>query len=207
MSQVRLLLTAFWLAGFSAFAAEPISAAGADAQEPVIAEPVPAPVEKAEVSEAARAAPAPLPIPEPQIPVSEPPDALKEPQDLDFGWMLLRSIVVLGIVLLSIYVVLNQGLRRLMGQRGPTGNADIAELVQRLPLDAKRSLFVIKAAGEYLLVGGGDDGLQLLSKLDANEVEKLRAETKTTSALQLSPFLQKLLLRRDGAPPPSQGGT
>jgi hypothetical protein len=63
-------------------------------------------------------------------------------------------------------------------------------------------LFVVRAAGEYLLLGGGDGGIALVSKLDPAEVERLQRE-KPPAPLALSPFLQKLLTRRGGTPPPT----
>jgi flagellar protein FliO/FliZ len=88
-----------------------------------------------------------------------------------------------------------------MGLRGlPTGRSTLVKVIERIPLDPKRSLFVVQAAGEYLLIGGGDDGLNLLGKLDAAEVERvLDQQLKQTP--QMSPFLQKLLSRKGSTPP------
>jgi flagellar biogenesis protein FliO len=77
-------------------------------------------------------------------------------------------------------------------------------VLERVPLDQKRSLFVVEAAGEVLLVGGGDGSLSLISKLDRAEVDKLRAAAASSRGpAQLSPFLQKLLGRKDVPPPPA----
>ena len=100
-----------------------------------------------------------------------------------------------GVVVMSIYVSLNWGLRKMLGIKGPTFGGSVVSVIERVPLDQRRSLFVVKAAGEYLLVGGGDQTVGLISKLDPVEVEKLRAE-KPTPGLTLSPFLQKLLARK-----------
>lgn len=123
--------------------------------------------------------------------------ATEEPESM--GWMLLRTVLVLGAVVASIYLTLNVGLRRLMGLQGATpGRQTVVSVVERLPLDPKRALFVVKAADEYLLVGGGESGLQLLSKLDTEAVERIRAQRPQTNVVPLSPFLQKLLSRRSG---------
>jgi flagellar biogenesis protein FliO len=143
---------------------------------------------------------------------SMPPGMQAEPDSL--SWMLLRTLLVFGGVLASIYLTLNVGLRKLMGLQGvPVGRPSLLSVVERLPLDQRRSLFVLKAADEYLLVGGGENGLQLLSKLDTEAVERIRAERPPSNVVSLSPFLQKLLARRDatsasgatsssGSPPP-----
>lgn len=115
--------------------------------------------------------------------------------ELSMGWTLLRTLMVLGIVVMSIYVSLNWGLRKMLGIKAPSFGGSVVSVIERVPLDQRRSLFVVKAANEYLLVGGGDQALGLISKLDTAEVEKLRAE-KPAAALTLSPFLQKLLARK-----------
>lgn len=130
-------------------------------------------------------------------PLAGTPAATEEPESM--GWMLLRTLLVLGAVVASIYLTLNVGLRRLMGLQGASpGRQMVVSVVERLPLDPKRQLFVVKAADEYLLVGGGESGLQLLSKLDTEAVERIRAQRPQTNVVPLSPFLQKLLSRRSG---------
>lgn len=125
-----------------------------------------------------------------------PPGMQAEPESL--SWMLLRTLLVFGGVLASIYLTLNVGLRKLMGLQGvPVGRPSVLSVVERLPLDQRRTLFVLKAADEYLLVGGGESGLQLLSKLDTEAVERIRSERPPANVVSLSPFLQKLLARRN----------
>lgn len=137
-----------------------------------------------------------------ELPRSEPPDSA-HPEELNLGWTLVRTFVVLGFVIMAIYVTLNFGLRRLMGISAmPRGQA-VVQVVERIPLDQKRAMFVVKAAGEYLLIGGGDGALQLIAKLDASEVEKLQQQRPPSIAL--SPFLLKLLKRRDVPAPPAPG--
>jgi flagellar biogenesis protein FliO len=121
------------------------------------------------------------------------------------GWTLVRTLFLLGAVLAFIYLTLNVGLRRLMGlQNMGVGRQSVVTVLERVPLDQRRTLFVLKAADEYLLVGGGEGGLQLLSKLDTQAVERIRAEAPRASAIPISPFLQKLLSRRSGSSTPPQ---
>ncbi len=125
------------------------------------------------------------------------------PEELNLGWTLIRTFVVLGFVIAAIYLTLNFGLRRLMGIAAvPRGQA-VVQVVERIPLDQKRAMFVVKAAGEYLLIGGGDGSLQLIAKLDNAEVEKLRVQP--APSVTVSPFLLKLLKRRDVPAPPAPG--
>jgi len=128
-----------------------------------------------------------------------PPDAIDT--EMGLGWTLLRTLVVLGIVVALAWLTLNVGLRKLLGIRPVSRGAPLVTVLERVPLDQKRSLFVVRAANEVLLLGGGDAGLSLLSKLDAAEVERLRPATPANSPVQMSPLLMKLLGRKDAAPP------
>jgi flagellar biogenesis protein FliO len=157
-----------------------------------IAAPQPAP--------AAVVAPAPEAdrLAEPEIPKSEPPELAAE--ELNLGWTLVRTMVVLAMVIVLAWLTLSVGLRRLLGIR-PVVGTSMVTVLERVTLDQKRSLFVVEAAGEVLLVGGGDGALSLISKLDRAEVERLRSESAKSGPVQLSPFLKKLLGRKDAPPP------
>ena len=164
----------------------------------------PAPSAEPQLEAPAPTPPAPLPTtetrrPEPEIPRSEPPPGVGD--DLDLGWTLARTMLVLAMVIGLAWLTLNVGLRRLLGIK-PIVGTNLVTVLERVPLDQKRSLFVVEAAGEILLVGGGEGALALISKLDRAEVEKLRATRAEQQPIQLSPFLQKLLGRKDSAPPP-----
>jgi flagellar protein FliO/FliZ len=141
---------------------------------------------------------------EPEIPKSEPPGLAGETdgEELSLGWTLLRTMIVLGMVIALAWLTLNVGLRKLLGIR-PVVGTSMVTVLERVPLDQRRSLFVVEAAGEVLLIGGSDNSLTLLSKLDRAEVDKLRAARAAGQPVQLSPFLQKLLGRKDAPPPPA----
>lgn len=112
-------------------------------------------------------------------------------------WM----FAAMAFVIAAIYITLNYGLRRLMGVRA-VGSVSLVQVLERVALDQKKSLYVLRAAGEYLLVGAADAGLSLICKLDTQEVERLERESRV-QAQGMSPFLQKLLSRKGGSPPPS----
>jgi flagellar biogenesis protein FliO len=117
------------------------------------------------------------------------------------GWEAFQMFIVLGIVILLIYLTLNVGLRRMMGLRSPTGGHSLVHVLERIPLDQKKMMFVVKAGAEYLLVGGAEGALSLICKLDPAEVERLEREHKAAPVVAVPPFLQKLLTRRGGTPP------
>jgi flagellar protein FliO/FliZ len=125
--------------------------------------------------------------------------AAEEGTEPSLGWTALRLMLALGIVIASIYITLNYGLRRLMNQRGISGGRSMITILERVHLEPKKTLFVIQAGSEYLLLGGGEGSLTLLAKLDPEEVQRLQKEAPPDQ----TPFLQKLLSRRGPRPPPS----
>ncbi len=171
------------------------------AESPVVAPiaptPTVAPVPTAEPKEEFKP-----PVADIEIPKTASPEPVPI-EELNLGWTLIRTVVVLGIVILAIYITLNFGLRRLMGISAVPRRQAVVQVVERIPLDQKRAMFVVKAAGEYLLIGGGDGALQLIAKLDPQEVEKLQQQREP--AVALSPLLQKLLKRREVPAPPAPG--
>jgi flagellar protein FliO/FliZ len=179
--------------------AQPAAAAPAPAPAPVAAPPVAAPPTASAPASPTAASPQ-SELPDPFAAQPPPPE-----EQESLGWTLVRTLLLLAAVLAMIYLTLNVGLRRLMGlQSVGMGRQPVVTVVERVALDQRRTLFVLKAADEYLLVGGGEGGLQLLSKLDTQAVERIRAESPRPSALPISPFLQKLLSRRSGSSTPPQ---
>jgi flagellar protein FliO/FliZ len=85
-----------------------------------------------------------------------------------YGDLLLTSLVVLGAVCVAAFVVV-----RLAGRLLATGRsrgAHLLAVVARLPLEPRRSLYVVEVAGKTLLVGTSEMGLSLLSELDGGQV-------------------------------------
>ena len=111
-------------------------------------------------------------------------------EDLNLGWTLARTALVLGIVVSLIYLTLNVGLRKLLGIKPATSHG-LVTVLERVTLDQKRALFVVRAGSEVLLLGGSDSNLELITKLDPAEVERLQSQP--AAPLTMSPLLQKLL--------------
>lgn len=130
-------------------------------------------------------------------------DAAAEPDAL--GFQLIKTLFTLALVVGLIYLSLNYGLRKLMGIKGAPlgGKGGVVSVLERIPLEQRRTLFVLKAAGEYLLVGTSEGGMTLISKLDSAEVERIQRE-RGAAQVQLSPFFQKLLSGQKKSGPPPQ---
>jgi flagellar biogenesis protein FliO len=85
-----------------------------------------------------------------------------------YGDLLLTSLVVLGAVCIAAFAVVRLAGRLLA--TGRTRGAQLLSVVARLPLEPKRSLYVVEVAGRTLLVGTSEMGLSLLSELDGDQV-------------------------------------
>lgn len=85
-----------------------------------------------------------------------------------YGDLLLTSLLVLGVVCVAAFAVV-----RVLGRFLATGRvrgAHLLDVIARVPLEPRRSLYIVEVAGKTLLVGTSEMGLSVLSELDAHEV-------------------------------------
>jgi len=98
-------------------------------------------------------------------------------------WMLLQTLLVLVFVCALAFVVI----RLLPRQAGLGAAGSMLRIVDRLPLDQRRSLYVVKVAGRWLLVGSSEGGVQLISELDPEiaeqEAERVARERPTLGSV------------------------
>ena len=91
---------------------------------------------------------------------------------------LVQMFVVLGGVCLLAYVVLGKLLPRIVRGTTPLAKRRILEVVDRLPIDPRRSILVVEMASRYFLVGITEQGITLLSRLDEDDVKAALAATR-----------------------------
>jgi flagellar protein FliO/FliZ len=146
-----------------------------------------------------RAADAPLPPAAVEVPTADPrlhaeaKDPLVDRPEVPLvdnsGYLLFKTLLVLGIVVAIIYLTLNVGARRLL-RLAPASDA-LVQVVDRVPLEAKKTLYVLQASGEYLLVGSTESGLSLISKLEPEAVRQALAQ-RVQARAQAGTFLERL---------------
>jgi flagellar biogenesis protein FliO len=86
-----------------------------------------------------------------------------------YGDLLVTSLLVLGAVCVAAFIAV-----RVFGRLLATGRArgaHLLDVVARVPLEPRRSLYVVEVAGKTLLVGTSEMGLSVLSELDGAEVK------------------------------------
>src|SRR5512139_1501263 len=86
-----------------------------------------------------------------------------------YGDLLVTSLVVLGAVCVAAFLVVRFFGRFLAA--GRTRGGHLLDVVARVPLEPRRSLYVVEVAGKTLLVGTSEMGLSVLTELDAAEVK------------------------------------
>ena len=100
------------------------------------------------------------------------------------AFVCLLAYLLLG-KLLPKFLQMNPALRRSMTATMPQG---LVEVIDRLPLDARRSVYVIKVKNECFLVGTTEQSMTMLSKLDLSESEANQDDSESKNGSGLSRF-------------------
>ena len=122
-----------------------------------------------------------------------------------YGDLLVTSLLVLGAVCIAAFIAVRFFGRYLSA--GRVKGSHLLDVVARVPLEPRRSLYVVEVAGKTLLVGTSEMGLSVLSELDGAVV---RAELeRRPRGGGMSALVDAVLQRRrggggDGAPRPRE---
>lgn len=92
---------------------------------------------------------------------------------LDILWLLVQTAIALGIVCGLAILIFRYILPRL---NVVSFNKSIVHVVDGTSLDARKRLIVVEVAGKYMLLASSESGVQLISELDGEAVEKAVAE-------------------------------
>jgi flagellar biogenesis protein FliO len=114
-----------------------------------------------------------------------------------YGLFLFETLLILVGVCVLAWLVLRFGVRRLYGAAGAAGAAgDPLRVVARLPLEPRRTVYIVEAAGKTLLVGASEAGpLTVLAELDERAVAAAVAATPRPRS-----FLEILNAKREKRP-------
>lgn len=88
------------------------------------------------------------------------------PPSPSLGAALAQTLLTLGAVCALAWWLLRWAARRGVG-RSPAG---VITVVDRVALDPRRTLFVVRVGAKVLLLGGSDGALALLTELDPSTV-------------------------------------
>jgi flagellar protein FliO/FliZ len=113
------------------------------------------------------------------------------PDEINFGALIFRMVLFTGIIVVLIYVVLKKFLPMLARTTGLRERS--VKILERLPLDQKRSLLVIEVQEKCYLLGVGEGQINVLMELDRDKLQsKAPSESAPTSfELTLKRMFQK----------------
>ncbi|MDO8527191.1 MAG: flagellar biosynthetic protein FliO [Deltaproteobacteria bacterium] len=89
---------------------------------------------------------------------------------MDFTWLFIQMLIVLVVVCVGAVVVLRYVLPKMSWAKKWQKSGHF-ELIDRFGLDNKRTLYLVRVGKKYLVVGGGEQSLNLLAELPHAEVE------------------------------------
>ena len=101
-----------------------------------------------------------------------------------YGLFLLQTLLILTAVCVLAWLVLRFGVKRLYASTSATGPLRV---VARLPLEPRRTVYIVEAAGKTLLVGASEAGpLTVLAELDERAVAAaVAAQPRPRSFLEI----------------------
>jgi flagellar biogenesis protein FliO len=105
------------------------------------------------------------------------------------------SLASLGVVCLVAW-----GALKVLAGRGIGKASGAVKVIARCPLEPRRSVYVIEAAGRSFLIGVGEGPMTVLAELDG---EKLKSATPVAA----SPKFAEVLARALGRQPQEKGPT
>jgi flagellar protein FliO/FliZ len=106
-------------------------------------------------------------------------------EEINFGMLFVRMVLFLLLVLGLIYVLLRKVLPMVIQAPG-FGNRTV-KILERVPLDQKRSLLVVEVQEKVYLIGAAEGQINVLMELDR---EKITAQVASS---QKPPTFQEVL--------------
>jgi len=105
-----------------------------------------------------------------------------------YGVALLQTLLALGAVCILAWVVLGWGARRGFGL-GRAFSKGRVRVLERVSLDARRSLYLVELGDKVLLIGAGDSGAPaVLSEVDPQKLPPL----PDTPSLSFAEILKRI---------------
>ena len=84
----------------------------------------------------------------------------------------LQMVLVLGAVCLLAYLLLGKVLPRVLKVPLPGSQPRLMRVVDRLPIDQRRSILLVAVGDDYFMVGASEGGIHLISRLDAEHIQR-----------------------------------
>lgn len=103
---------------------------------------------------------------------------------ISWGEQLAKTVVALLIVVGIIYLLFRVGLAKFVGMAAIKGGKSM-KVVERVQLDARHALLIVELDGERrFLLGTGEQGIQMLARLDRDEPISTETQASFQEAMQ-----------------------
>jgi len=89
---------------------------------------------------------------------------------MDFTWLFVKMLLVLGIVTVIAILFLKYVMPRI-GSVSRFRQGGYFQVLAKCPLDMRKSVFLIKVGGKYLVVGVSEHNISLLTELESADWE------------------------------------
>lgn len=86
---------------------------------------------------------------------------------VDFTWLFLKMVFAMIFVIALAIVVIRFIIPKLTFNRGAVARSDL-RIVDRIPLDARKSLYVLQVEGRRLLIGASEHHVGFIAELKAH---------------------------------------
>lgn len=114
---------------------------------------------------------------------------------LNFVWMMIQTVIALTVVCGLAYLLFRVVLPRFTFQ----GSANsMVRVIDRVPLDARKSLCVVEVAGKFMLISISESGVQLVSELDPDAAKSAAEEIEAVRSAHSSNLLPTGLSEKIG---------
>jgi flagellar protein FliO/FliZ len=84
--------------------------------------------------------------------------------ELSYGWLLFRTIIAMAIVLAMAVLFIKYILPKLNQSKWSRESSYIT-IVEKVPIDAKKSLYIAEVGNEKILLGATDHQINFISKV------------------------------------------
>ncbi len=115
------------------------------------------------------------------------------PQPLDMGWMLAKTILSLVLIIALIFAVVFL-LKRFFGKQLPGSvNREWFQVIAKIPLQPRQSLWLVKVVNRILLLGVTESGITMLTEFEQTpEMRQIISSLENSQRFNNSGFLQIL---------------
>lgn len=118
-------------------------------------------------------------------------------EELNFGMLLLRMLIFLALVVALIWLLLRKFLP-MLAQSASLRNRNV-QILERLPIDARRSLLVVEVQERVYLLGNAEGQINVLMELDK---EKMHSRPAPATSGSFDQAWKRIFLKSRSTEPP-----